>query len=84
VGSIKRQAKGSFGSISAEFSIRFRVGFDLNFGHIFASRRVTLWAKRGSPVVFSDGRLFGVTDSFVTQTEGIDDSKYLAAQHRQK
>ena len=27
----------AFGSISSEFSIRFRVGFDLNFGHIFAS-----------------------------------------------
>ena len=25
------------GSISTEFSIRFRVGFDLNFGHIFDS-----------------------------------------------
>jgi hypothetical protein len=23
--------------VSTEFSIRFRVGFDLNFGHIFAS-----------------------------------------------
>jgi hypothetical protein len=36
------------GSNSTEFSIRFRVGFDLNFGHIFASRQVTLWAKTGS------------------------------------
>ena len=28
---------GRIGSISTEFGIRFRVGFDLNFGHIFAS-----------------------------------------------
>jgi hypothetical protein len=27
----------SVGSISTEFSSRFRVGFGLNFGHIFAS-----------------------------------------------
>ena len=30
-------ANGCFGSISTKFSVRFRVGFDLNSGHIFAS-----------------------------------------------
>ena len=34
------------GSISTEFSVRFPVGFDLNFGHIFASHQVTLRAIR--------------------------------------
>ena len=37
VWSVHLSGNVSFGAISSEFSIRFRVGFDLNFGHIFAS-----------------------------------------------
>ena len=28
------------------FGIRFRVGFDLNFGHIFASHQALRWTNR--------------------------------------